>query len=174
MKRSGRLTLVSDVWSTAAGAELVFAGCRSLIPTDAPCRRTTIRSPGHDVEALMKAERGTFARLLPQVRADVFALLDVLWAYPPYHLLNKSRELEALDQYFCENLVDALMSAEAPYRDFFFHDLTAAFAIPFGIYSLPNIKTFTVSPQWSLHTFLPETPAGRKSWDSFSACAFTG
>lgn len=88
----------------------------------------------------MKAERGTFARLLPQVRADVFALLDVLWAYPPYHLLNKSRELEALDQYFCENLVDALMSAEAPYRDFFFHDLTAAFAIPFGIYSLAEYQ----------------------------------
>ena len=88
----------------------------------------------HEVEALMKADRDTFARLLPQAREDVSALLDVLWTYPPYCFLDKSREQEVLDQYFCERIVDALMTPEAPFRDFFFRYLTAAFAIPLGIY----------------------------------------
>lgn len=35
-----------------------------------------------EAEALMKADRDTFAQLLPQVRADVSTLLDVLWTYP--------------------------------------------------------------------------------------------
>ena len=74
----------------------------------------------HEVEALMKADRDTFARLLPQAREDVSALLDVLWTYPPYCFLDKSREQEVLDQYFCERIVDALMTPEAPFRDFFF------------------------------------------------------
>ena len=36
----------------------------------------------------MKADRDTFARLLPQAREDVSALLDVLWTYPPYCFLT--------------------------------------------------------------------------------------
>ena len=32
----------------------------------------------YEAEALMKADRDTFAKLLPQVRSDVSALLDVL------------------------------------------------------------------------------------------------
>ena len=87
-----------------------------------------------EAEALLNADRDTFARLLPQVRSDVSALLDVLWTYPPFCFLDKSGELEVLDQYCRENMVDALMSTEAPYRDFFLHYLAAAFAIPLGIY----------------------------------------
>ena len=87
-----------------------------------------------EAEALLDADRDTFARLLPQVRSDVSALLDVLWTYPPFCFLDKSGELEVLDQYCRESMVDALMSAEAPYRDFFLHYLAAAFAIPLGIY----------------------------------------
>lgn len=60
-----------------------------------------------EAEALMNADRGTFAQLLPQVRADVSALLDVLWTYPPYCFLDKSRELEVLDKFFCESIVSA-------------------------------------------------------------------
>lgn len=71
-----------------------------------------------EAEALLNADRDTFARLLPQVRSDVSALLDVLWTYPPFCFLDKSGELEVLDQYCRENMVDALMSTEAPYRDF--------------------------------------------------------
>ena len=85
-----------------------------------------------EAEALLDADRDTFARLLPQVRSDVSALLDVLWTYPPFCFLDKSGELEVLDQYCRENMVDALMSTEAPYRDFFLHYLAAAFAIPWG------------------------------------------
>ena len=81
----------------------------------------------------MKADRDTFARLLPQVRADVSALLNVLWTFPSYCFLDKSRELDVLDKFFCENMVDALMSTDAPHREFFFRYLTAAFA-PLGIY----------------------------------------
>lgn len=44
----------------------------------------------YEVEALMKADRDTFAKLLPQVRSDVSALLDVLWTYPPYCFLDRS------------------------------------------------------------------------------------
>ena len=87
-----------------------------------------------EAEALLDADRDTFARLLPQVRSDVSALLDVLWTYPPFCFLDKSGELEVLDQYCREDMVDALMSTEAPYRDFFLHYLAAAFAIPLGIY----------------------------------------
>ena len=87
-----------------------------------------------ETEALMNADRDNFARLLPQVRSDVSALLDVLWTYPPFCFLDKSVELEVLDQYCREDMVDALMSTEAPYRDFFLHYLAAAFAIPLGIY----------------------------------------
>lgn len=71
-----------------------------------------------EAEALLDADRDTFARLLPQVRSDVSALLDVLWTYPPFCFLDKSGELEVLDQYCREDMVDALMSTEAPYRDF--------------------------------------------------------
>lgn len=53
---------------------------------------------------------------------------------PSLLLPDKSREQEVLDQYFCERIVDALMTPEAPFRDFFFRYLTTAFAIPLGIY----------------------------------------
>lgn len=90
---------------------------------------------GDKAEAMIRTtDRDTFAHLLPQVRMDVSALLDVLWTYPPYCFLDKSRELEVLDKFFCESMVDALMSTEAPYRDFFFRYLTAAHVIPIGIY----------------------------------------
>lgn len=88
----------------------------------------------YEVEALMKANRDAFAKLLPQVRSDVSALLDVLWTYPPYCFLNRAGEQEVLDKVFCESMVDALMDTEAPYWDFFVRYLTAAFAIPLGIY----------------------------------------
>ena len=86
-----------------------------------------------EAEAFMKADRNTFAKLLPQVRADVSALLGALWTYSPDCFLDKSRELGVLDKFFCESMVDALMSTEASYRDFFFRYLTAAFAIPLRI-----------------------------------------
>lgn len=53
---------------------------------------------------------------------------------PSLLLPDKSREQEVLDQYFCERIVDALMTPEAPFRDFFFRYLTTAFSIPIGIY----------------------------------------
>lgn len=39
-----------------------------------------------------------------------------------------------LDKVFCESMVDVLMDTESPYWDFFIRYLTAAFAIPLGIY----------------------------------------
>ena len=84
-----------------------------------------------EAEALLDADRDTFARLLPQVRSDVSALLDVLWTYPPYCFLDKSREMEVLDKFFCESMVDALMSTEAPYRDFFFRSCYSYWNLPF-------------------------------------------
>ena len=63
---------------------------------------------GDKAEAMIRTtDRDTFAHLLPQVRSDVSALLDVLWTYPPYCFLDKSRELEVLDKFFCESMVDA-------------------------------------------------------------------
>ena len=88
----------------------------------------------YEVEALMKANRDAFAKLLPQVRTDVSALLDILWTYPPYCFLDRSGEQEVLDKVFCESMVDVLMDTESPYWDFFIRYLTAAFAIPLGIY----------------------------------------
>lgn len=46
----------------------------------------------YEAEALMRADRDSFARLLPQVRADASSLLDVLWTYPPYCFLDRTRE----------------------------------------------------------------------------------
>ena len=88
----------------------------------------------YEVEALMKANRDAFAKLLPQVRTDVSALLDILWTYPPYCFLDRSGEQEVLDKVFCESMVDVLMDTESPYWDFFIRYLTAAFTIPLGIY----------------------------------------
>lgn len=88
----------------------------------------------YEVEALMKANRDAFAKLLPQVRTDVSALLDILWTYPPYCFLDRSGEQEVLDKVFCESMVDVLMDTESPYWDFFIRYLIAAFAIPLGIY----------------------------------------
>ena len=88
----------------------------------------------YEAEALMRADQDSFARLLPQVRADASALLDVLWTYPPYCFLDRTREQEVLDKFFRESMVDSLMDPQAPYREFFFRYLTAAFAIPLGIY----------------------------------------
>ncbi len=51
-----------------------------------------------EAEALVNADRDTFAQLLPQVRSDVSALLDVLWTYPPFCFLDKSGELEVPPQ----------------------------------------------------------------------------
>lgn len=88
----------------------------------------------YEVEALMKANRDAFAKLLPQVRTDVSALLDIPWTYPPYCFLDRSGEQEVLDKVFCESMVDVLMDTESPYWDFFIRYLTAAFTIPLGIY----------------------------------------
>lgn len=59
----------------------------------------------YEAEALMRADRDSFARLLPQVRADASALLDALWTYPPYCFLDRTREQEVLDKFFRESMV---------------------------------------------------------------------
>ena len=89
----------------------------------------------NEAEALMKRGSG---HLCPSTSTGARRMSPPCWMCcghtRPICFLDKSRELEVLDQYFRERMVDALMTPEAPYRDFFFRYLTAAFAIPLGIY----------------------------------------
>ncbi len=86
------------------------------------------------VVELEKADRDKFCTLLPQVRGLVAALLDDLWHFPPYSLLDRGVEDEVLGTIFSEDALDQLMDDTSEVRKFFFRYLTACFSIPLGIY----------------------------------------
>lgn len=86
------------------------------------------------VEALANAGREEFIKLLPETRASLEKVLDALWKCPPYSLLDKEKELQALDVLFNPGLVDELLKTESTIRQLFFRYLTAGFSIPLGIF----------------------------------------
>ena len=87
----------------------------------------------HQVEALAYANRSQFIALLPETRASLGNMLNVLWRCPPYNLLDQGKELHALEVMFSSKSHNDLLNPSSPARDFFFRYLTAAFRIPLGI-----------------------------------------
>lgn len=88
----------------------------------------------HLVEQLALANRKQFSALLTQVRAEVTGVLDALWHFPPYSLMNRGAEDEMLKTIFTEEALDKLTDHTSEVRRFFFRYLTACFAIPLGIF----------------------------------------
>ena len=86
------------------------------------------------VEALANAGHEEFIKLLPETRTSMEKVLDALWKCPPYSLLEKGKDFQALDVLFDPELVDELLKTESPIRQFFFRYLTAGFSIPLGIF----------------------------------------
>ena len=72
------------------------------------------------VEALANAGREAFIKLLPETRTSMEKVLDALWKCPPYSLLDKGKDFQALDVLLDPGLVDELMKPESPIRQFFF------------------------------------------------------
>ena len=60
------------------------------------------------VEALANAGREAFIKLLPETRISMEKVLDALWTCPPYSLLDKGKDFQALDVLFDPGLVDEL------------------------------------------------------------------
>ena len=88
----------------------------------------------HYAERMFFADRAEFSKLLPKVKAVISELLDELWRYPPYSLLDRAVETKTLDTLFCDKALDDLLNFNSQTREFFFRYLTAAFSIPLGIY----------------------------------------
>lgn len=88
----------------------------------------------HLMEQLALADREQFSALLPQIRTAVTGLLDALWHFPPYSLVDRKAEDKVLATIFTEEALDKLTDPTSEVRRFFFRYLTACFAIPLGIY----------------------------------------
>lgn len=88
----------------------------------------------HYAERMFFADRAEFSMLLPKVKTAISELLDELWRYPPYSLLDRAVEAKTLDTLFCDKALDDLLNFNSQTREFFFRYLTAAFSIPLGIY----------------------------------------
>lgn len=88
----------------------------------------------HLVEQLALADREQFSALLSQVRIEVTGVLDALWHFPPYSLMDRKAEDEVLETIFSEEALDKLTDLTSEVRRFFFRYLTACFAIPLGIF----------------------------------------
>lgn len=88
----------------------------------------------HLAEQLALADREQFSVLLTQVRIEVAGVLDALWHFPPYSLMDRGTEDEVLEAIFAEEALDKLTDLTSEVRQFFFRYLTACFAIPLGIF----------------------------------------
>ena len=88
----------------------------------------------YQVEALARAEPDAFIELLPKTHTSLEKVLDALWRCPPYSLLDKGRELHALEVMFSPKSYHDLLNPTSPARQFFFRYLATGYSIPLGIY----------------------------------------
>ena len=135
------LHLTVDTWQD----EVFFNGvsypagyfAAQVLNTELETMRSLVEKAGaisYLAEAFGKADRENFSALLPQARSQIAALLDDLWHFPPYSLLDREAEDEVLGTIFHEKALDQLMDSAAEARRFFFRYLTACFSIPLGIF----------------------------------------
>ncbi len=82
----------------------------------------------HLAEQLALADREQFSALLTKVRIEVAGVLDALWRFPPYSLMDRGAEDEVLETIFAEGALDKLTEPNSEVRRFFFRYLTACFA----------------------------------------------
>lgn len=86
-------------------------------------------------QRLYAARKQELRAILPEAKAAVTSLLDSLWQFPPFSLMDKSSELSALDILFSDASVNDISNPASPVREFFFRYLDTAASIPIGIYN---------------------------------------
>lgn len=85
-------------------------------------------------QRLYAASRSKLLSLLEEAKCMVSALLDGLWRYPPYCLMNRREEDRVLDTLFCAASVNDISRENSPVREFFFRYLSNAVTTAFDIY----------------------------------------
>lgn len=72
-------------------------------------------------------------RLRPEIRERAFALLDKLWTYPPFSLMDKNAEAETIGTLLSDDFVFHATKLGTEEHDFFARYMAALGAAPWGI-----------------------------------------
>lgn len=93
------------------------------------------RRCGALAEQFYRANKAELTSLLPKGKEAISALLDRLWAFPPYCMMSREDEDRALDIMFDQASVNDIAREDSPVRSFFFRYWNAVVTTPQGIFN---------------------------------------